>query len=67
MEAEILGILIAVLIIAIVIGSYILVAVMAKNRHREVAIWVILSLIASPFLIILILLCIGDDNRNNHR
>lgn len=49
--------------IAITIGLYVLVAVMAKNRHREVALWLLLSIVASPILIIIILLCIGDDER----
>ena len=56
-------ILAAIAAIALVIGLYVLVAIMAKNRHREVAIWVLLSIIASPILIIIILLCIGDDER----
>lgn len=49
--------------IAVTIGLYVLVAVMAKDRHREVAIWLLLSIVASPILIIIILLCIGDDER----
>lgn len=49
--------------IAITIGLYVLVAVMAKDRHREVALWLLLSIVASPILIIIILLCIGDDER----
>ena len=34
---------------------------MAKNRHRNVGLWVLLSLIASPLLIIVILLIVGED------
>ena len=56
-------ILAAIAAIALVIGLYVLVAIMAKNRHREVALWLLLSFIASPILIIIILLCIGDDER----
>ena len=59
----ILVILGALLVLSIVIGLYVLVAIMAKNRHREVALWLLLSFIASPILIIIILLCIGDDER----
>ena len=51
----------ALVVIGIVIGMYVLVAVMAKNRHREVVVWLLLSFLASPLLIIIILLCIGDD------
>ncbi len=67
----VIGIIIAVLLfLSIAIGLYVLVAVMAKNRHREVVLWVLLSFLASPILIIIILLCIGDDEnyvyRNNN-
>ncbi len=67
----VIGIIIAVIsALSIVIGLYVLVAVMAKNRHREVALWVLLSFLASPVLIMIILLCIGDDEnyvyRNNN-
>ena len=40
---------------------YILVAVMAQKRNRSVVIWVFLSLIATPLLMILILLVIGKN------
>lgn len=51
------------LTIGICIGSYVLVAVMAKKRKREAAVWVLLSFFATPILIIIILLCIGDADR----
>ena len=44
-------------------GMYIIVAVMAHNRDRSVVIWVLLSIIASPLLMIIILLIVGKDNR----
>jgi hypothetical protein len=56
-------ILAVIAVIILAIGLYVLVAVMAKKRHRDVAIWVLLSIIASPILIIIILLCIGDDEK----
>lgn len=34
---------------------------MAQKRHRSVAVWVLLSIIASPILIVIILLVIGND------
>lgn len=49
--------------IGICIGSYVLVAVMAKKRKREAAVWILLSFFATPILIIIILLCIGDADR----
>lgn len=42
-------------------GLYVLVAVMAKNRNRNPALWIFLSLFITPLLIILILLCIGKN------
>lgn len=52
-----------ILFLGIAIGMYVLVGVMAKKRNRSVAVWVLLSLIASPLLMIIILLCIGDSDR----
>lgn len=54
--------LVGLFIIGAWIGLYILVAVMAKTRNRNVALWVLLSFIASPLLIVIILLAVGDDN-----
>lgn len=42
-------------------GLYVLVAVMAKNRNRSVVMWLLLSILATPLLMIIILLCIGKD------
>ena len=42
-------------------------AKMAKKRHREPAIWVILSVIASPLVAIIALLAVGDaDERKDN-
>ena len=49
--------------ISIGVGLYILVAIMAKRRNRSVVAWVLLSIIATPVLMIIILLCIGDAQR----
>ncbi len=49
--------------ISISVGLYILVAIMAQKRNRSVVAWVLLSLIATPLLMIIILLCIGDSQR----
>lgn len=45
-------------------GMYVLVAVMAKKRNRNPVIWLLLSFIATPLLICLILLVIGADERD---
>lgn len=55
-----LGILAILFVIGISVGLYVLVAVMAQNRHRSVAIWIVLSLIATPLLMIIILFFIGE-------
>lgn len=43
------------------IGLYVLVAVMANRRNRNAALWVLVSILATPLLAIIILLCIGED------
>lgn len=41
------------------IGMYILVAIMAKSRYRNPALWVLVSVFTTPLIAIIILLCIG--------
>ena len=45
-----------------------LVAVMAQKRNRSVVVWVFLSLLATPLLMIVILLAIGKNENyiENH-
>lgn len=54
--------------IGITIGLYVLVAVMAQKRNRSVVVWVLLSLLATPLLMIFILLVIGKNENyiENH-
>lgn len=52
--------ILAGLILAFYIGIYILVASMARARHRNVAFWVIASFIGTPFTVVVILWFIGD-------
>ena len=54
--------------IGITVGLYVLVAVMAQKRNRSVVVWVLLSLLATPLLMIIILLAIGknDNYIENH-
>lgn len=49
--------------IGITVGLYVLVAVMAKDRNRSVVVWILLSLLATPILMIIILLVIGKNER----
>lgn len=42
-----------------------MVAVMAQKRNRNVVIWILLSLIATPLLMIIILLAIGENKDYN--
>ncbi len=44
-----------------VIG-YIIVAMMARKRNRSITLWLLFSLLGTPWLMILILFCIGKDN-----
>jgi hypothetical protein len=54
-------IILALSFFCLIISLYVLVAVIAKNYNREVALWLLLSFIASPIIIIIVLLCIGKD------
>ena len=54
-------IFVALLGLGLSVGLYVLVAVMANKRNRNVALWVLISIIAIPLLAIIILLCIGKD------
>ena len=60
-----LAIIICLIAIGISVGLYVLVAVMAKKRNRNVVLWVLLSLIGTPLIIIVILLCIGNADDYN--
>lgn len=61
------GVMLAVLIVllfvglSISVGLYILVAVMTQRRGRSVVAWLLLSILATPLLVIIILLVIGED------
>ncbi len=57
-----IAIFLIILFVSITVGLYILVAVMAKNRNRNVAVWVLLSILATPILTAIILLVVGNDN-----
>ncbi len=60
----IIAIIAVLFFIGISVGLYVLVAIMAQKRHRSVVLWVLLSIIASPLLIIIILLVVGNDNKH---
>ena len=40
-------------------------AVMAQQRHRNVAVWILLSMLSSPLIMVIILLCIGDSQTDS--
>jgi hypothetical protein len=42
--------------------GYVFVAMMARKRNRSIALWILFSLLGTPWLMILILFCIGKDN-----
>lgn len=43
------------------VGMYVLVAVMANRRNRNAALWVLVSILATPLLAIVLLLCLGKQ------
>lgn len=57
----VMGLGVLLFFIGISVGLYVLVAVMAQNRHRSVVAWILLSLIATPLLMIIILFFLGDN------
>lgn len=59
--AAIFVLVILFFISCVCIGLYVLVAVMAKKRHRSVALWLLISLIATPVLVSIILLFVGES------
>ena len=40
---------------------YFFVAIMARKRNRSVVLWIFFSILGTPLLMMLILLCIGKD------
>lgn len=55
------AILLFILFVGVYVGLYILVAFMAKNRYRNPALWVLVSIFATPLLAVIILLALGKD------
>jgi len=64
----IIGIVALLFFIGITVGLYVLVAIMAQKRNRSVVGWIFLSFIATPLLMIIILLAIGKNENyiENH-
>lgn len=64
----IIGIVALLFFIGITVGLYVLVAIMAQKRNRSVVGWIFLSYIATPLLMIIILLAIGKNENyiENH-
>mgnify|MGYP007070245827 CR=1 FL=1 len=46
------------------VALYLVAAMMAQKRHRNVVLWVLLSWLVSPFVTIIILACLGDNEYN---
>ena len=60
----ILMIVVLVASIGLTIALLMLVASMAKRRNRNVVLWLIFSMIASPIIACIILYAIGEDENN---
>ena len=61
-EMILLGLAIILIILGFVVGMYVLVAVMAQKRNRNVVVWILLSIVTTPILMAIILLVIGKEN-----
>ena len=49
--------------IGLYVALIVLVGRMAQNRNRDVLLWGVLCFVVSPITIILILICIGKDEK----
>lgn len=59
------AIALVIFVLGIWIGVYVLVAIMANRRNRNAALWLLLSFIATPLLVIIILLCVGKADKGD--
>lgn len=53
----------ALILLGAYFGMYVLVAVMAQRRNRNAALWILLSLFATPIFACLILLVVGKNRK----
>lgn len=60
-SSSLIFVILVILFLCVYIGMYVLVAVMANKRKRNPAAWLFLSFIATPILICIILLAIGEN------
>ena len=58
---NITSIVVALFVLSFYIGFDVLIAQMAKSRHRNVALWVLISLFITPILAMIVLAVIGND------
>lgn len=57
----IMSIVLPLMFVLFYIGLYVVVAQMARSRHRNVAVWVLASFFVTPILVIIILCFIGNS------
>ena len=62
----IISLIAVVIFLGIYVGMYVLVAVMAQRRNRNPVVWLLLSFIATPLLICIILLAIGHNRTSEY-
>lgn len=58
-------ILLIIVVLGVYVGLYIIVAVMAQKRNRSVVGWILLSLIATPLLMVILLLVLGKSENSD--
>lgn len=61
--AGLASILMVIVLLGIYVGIYVLVAVMAQNRNRNPAIWILVSIFSTPILTCIILIMLGKHHR----
>lgn len=64
-SASLIMLVVLFIVFGIYVGMYVLVAVMAQRRRRNPALWLILSFLATPLLVCLLLLIVGKADAYN--
>lgn len=63
--AILVPVILIIVVLGMYVGLYVLVAVMAQKRNRSVIGWILLSLLATPLLMVVLLLVLGNSENKD--
>lgn len=63
-DGSMLAVLFLLVFMGVVAGLFVLVSLIAQRNNRNPILWVLLSFVAGPIIVIIILLCIGKDKND---